>query len=57
MNDTLKNATVIDVPVWRNLQRLADIRNLCSHAKDREPTRDEVEELISGAQKVIKTLF
>jgi len=56
-NDLLKNAGVIDVPTWRQIQRLGDIRNLCDHNKQREPTKDEVEELINGAEKITKTLF
>lgn len=57
LNDALKNKDIYDVPNWRFIQRLGDIRNLCVHAKDREPTEDEVDELIKGVQKVIKTLF
>ncbi|MBA7643532.1 hypothetical protein ES703_51263 [subsurface metagenome] len=56
-NDELKNKGILDVPNWRFIQRLGDIRNLCVHAKDRDPTKDEIDELIKGAQKVIKTLF
>jgi hypothetical protein len=56
-NNELKKNSVYDVPDWRFIERLGDIRNLCVHAKDREPTKDEVDELIKGVQKVIKTLF
>lgn len=56
-NDLLKDGAVLDVPSWRQIQRLGDIRNLCTHNKQREPTRDEVEELVSGADKIVKTLF
>lgn len=56
-NDLLKNGGVLDVPTWRNIQRLGDIRNLCDHKKDREPTKDEVEELVNGVEKITKTLF
>jgi hypothetical protein len=56
-NDLLKNAGTIDVPLWRQIQRLGDIRNLCDHNKEREPTKDEVEELINGVEKITKTLF
>jgi len=56
-NDLLKTASVIDVPTWRQIQRLGDIRNLCDHNKQREPTKDEVEELINGTEKITKTLF
>jgi hypothetical protein len=56
-NDLLKNASVIDVPLWRQVQRLGDIRNLCDHNKHREPTKDEVSELIDGVEKLCKTLY
>lgn len=56
-NDLLKQSSVVDVPVWRQIQRLADIRNLCDHNKAREPTKDEVTELVSGVEKITKTLF
>jgi hypothetical protein len=55
-NDLLKNGAAIDVPGWRSIQRLGDLRNLCGHKKTREPTDDEVAELIAGADKVIKTV-
>ncbi len=56
-NDTLKKEEVIDVSNWRFIQRLGDLRNLCDHKKEREPTGNEVNELIDGVDKVIKTLF
>lgn len=57
MNDLLRNAGVYDVSLWRLLQRLADIRNLCAHSKDRDPRDDEVEDLISGTDKIIKEVI
>lgn len=56
-NDALKDAGVYDTPTWRGIQRLADVRNLCAHARDREPTRDEVDELIRGVEKITKTIL
>ena len=56
-NDLLKKDDVLDTPSWRQIQRLGDIRNLCDHNKDRDPTKDEAEELISGVEKICKTLF
>lgn len=56
-NDLLKKESIIDTPNWRFIQRLGDIRNLCVHKKDREPTGDEVDELIKGTEKIINTLF
>jgi hypothetical protein len=57
LNELLKSNGVIDTPVWRQIQRLGDIRNLCDHNKDREPTSDEVQELIDGTEKLTKTIF
>jgi hypothetical protein len=57
LNDLLKNDSILDIPTWRQIQRLGDIRNLCDHNKDREPTKDEVQELITGTDKITKTLF
>ncbi len=57
LNDPLKQAGVYDVPMWRKIQLLADIRNLCSHQKSTEPTDEQVEELIAGVNSVIKSVF
>lgn len=57
LNDTLKNANVIDVSQWRFIQHLADIRNLCDHSKKTEPTAEQVDDLVNGAMKITKTLF
>ncbi len=53
----LKENDVIDTPKWRFIQHLGDLRNLCDHNKDREPTKEDVLELVEGVQKVIKTVF
>jgi len=53
LNDPLRTAAVVDLPMWRLIQRLADIRNLCVHSKDHEPTADEVADLVAGVKKVI----
>lgn len=55
-NDAFKD-NVYDTVEWRRIQRLGDIRNLCDHNKDREPTKEEVDELICGTERVIKTIF
>jgi hypothetical protein len=55
-NDALKDVSVIDVPTWRLIQRLGDLRNLCDHGKERDPSKEEVSELINGADKIIKTI-
>ncbi len=56
-NDALKNQGAIEVPEWRFIQRLGDLRNLCDHNRDREPNRDDVTELIDGVEKLIKTVL
>ncbi len=57
MNDSLKANTIIDIPTWRFIQRLGDLRNLCGHNKNREPTHIEVSELISGIARITKSVF
>lgn len=56
-NEELKKANIIDVPTWRLIQRLGDIRNLSVHSKDREPTVSEVQDLIIGCEKLLAELF
>lgn len=56
-NNLLKNGGIIEVPTWRQIQRFGDLRNLCDHNKQREPTSEEAGELIDGAEKITKTLF
>ncbi len=57
LNDLLKQADVIEVPQWRFVQHLADIRNLCDHSKAQEPTLEQVIDLLAGVRNVIKTVF
>src|SRR5690554_966178 len=56
-NDILKTAEVYDTPTWRKIQHLGDIRNLCDHNKTREPKQEEVDELITGVDAIIKTVY
>lgn len=57
LNDPLKAAGVMDTPAWRKISFLSDVRNLCSHKKDVEPTKEQVEELIQGAEWLTKNVF
>ena len=57
LNDALKDATVLDTPEWRSIQHLGDLRNLCAHDRDTEPTKEQVDDLIAGVAKVTKTVF
>jgi len=57
LNDLLKGAGVLQIPEWRSIQHLADLRNLCDHDKKVEPTLDQIRDLLNGTAKVTKTLF
>ncbi|MFP5070510.1 DUF4145 domain-containing protein [Pseudonocardia nantongensis] len=57
LNDALKESNIIDVPTWRMIQYLADVRNLCAHKGDQEPTRDSAEQLIDRVDQVVKTIY
>lgn len=56
-NELLKQNEIIDQPVSRNIQFLTDLRNRCSHKKDKEPTNEDISDLIEGVKKIIKTVF
>lgn len=57
LNDPLRNAGVFDTPTWRKVTYLADIRNICSHKKDVEPTKEQVSDLVDGVNWLIKNTF
>ena len=57
LNEVLKSGSAIDVPEWRFIQHLADIRNLCDHSKKLDPTIEQVTDLIAGVKKIIKTVY
>ena len=40
------NEKIYDIINWRFIQHLGDIRNFCDHKKQREPLKEEIEELI-----------
>jgi len=56
-NQSLKDNETIDTPTWRFIQHLGDIRNLCDHNKEREPSKDEVSDFINGVDKISKTVY
>jgi hypothetical protein len=57
MNDALKDANVYGVAEWRRIQHLGDLRNLCCHAGNIEPSRQNVEDLMAGVQTVTSSVF
>ena len=56
-NEQLKASGVADLPTWRRIQLLGDLRNLCVHDKQQEPTSGQVTDLIVGVDSVMKSLF
>jgi len=48
---------VIDVSQMRRIELMADIRNKCDHSKKEEPTDDDISEIISGTNKIIKSIY
>lgn len=56
-NESLKAAGVIDLPQWRFIQHLADIRNLCDHGRKPDPTPEQVADLLAGVKKVTKSVY
>ena len=56
-NQALRDSDTVSVPQWRFVQHLADIRNICDHDRGREPTSDEIDDLLSGSRKVLKSIF
>ena len=57
LNDPLKQAGIYETATWRKIQFLADLRNLCAHKKEREPTLEEVDELIIGVNWAVKNII
>jgi len=55
-NEALKKDNVIDTVMWRLISRCSDIRNYCVHSKEREPTSDEIDDLIRATEKIISEI-
>ena len=53
----LLDGDVIDTPMWRFIQLLDDLTNRCQPSGNGEPTEEDLDDLISGVTKIIKTLF
>lgn len=56
-NEKLKESGVIDNKTYILIQRLGAIRNLCDHNKKQEPTKDDIEDLIRGTDKVLHEIL
>jgi hypothetical protein len=57
LNETLRQAGAYDTPTWRRIQLLADLRTLCAHKKDSDPTKANVTDLIDGVNWAVKTVL
>lgn len=56
LNDPLRQAGAYDLPTWRRIQLLADVRNLCTHKKGSDPGKDQVMDLINGVNWAVKSV-
>jgi hypothetical protein len=56
-NELLKKNEIIDFPAYRQIGLLAELYQLCLQNKKREPELAEVDDLINGVDKMIKTIF
>jgi hypothetical protein len=56
-NEALKQQNIIDIPTWRKISHLGDLRNLCDHNTGKELKKEDIAELIDGVNKITKTLF
>ena len=56
INQILKDNYLISISQWRFVQHLADIRNTCDHDTGKEPQKNEIDDLLSGTSKVLKTI-
>jgi len=56
-NDLLKKESIIDISDFRRIQLLWDLRNKCDHKKTDEPIKEDIEDLINWANKIIKSVF
>lgn len=56
LNELLKSNEIYDTVSWRKISYLGDIRNICTHKKDINPTQEQILELIEGTNWLIKTI-
>jgi len=53
LNDLLKNAGVYDVPQWRRVQWMGDVRNNCDHFCSTDPRKEDVADLIKEVRRCV----
>jgi hypothetical protein len=57
LNELLKSGAVITIPQWRHITLMGDIRNLCDHSKDKDPSKEQITDLLDGVDKILKMIF
>lgn len=53
VNNLLKGANIYDTAQWRNIQWMADIRNICDHPQATPPGKDNVEDMINKVRNLL----
>ena len=56
LQDALRYAGLLDNQQRKQIQKLADIRNLCVHGRKHAPSRAQVERLIQGVEELRRML-
>ena len=57
LNQALRDKDLVSVSQWRFVQHLADLRNLCDHAREREPQKSDIDDLVAGTDKILKSIY
>ncbi len=55
-NEKFKEDGIYEVPDWRRIQYLGDLRNICCHDKKIEPTEEQVRSLLDGVKYIIQNI-
>jgi HEPN domain-containing protein len=57
LTQLLYESKIYELETHREMELYTELRNLCSHKKNREPNAEDVQKLISGVNSVIKSIF
>lgn len=55
-NELLKKEEIITLNDYKHVSLLGDIRNLCCHWKDEEPTKDHLDTLMAGTVQILERI-
>jgi len=56
-NELFRKTGLYDAATYRQIQYLGVLRDLCLKNKKNAPTEDQIEDMIAGTQKMLKTIF